>query len=332
MHADPDPLEIRMSKSRLLFAAACAVLLHAAPAWAGYPERPVRIIVPVAPGGTLDTVARLAAEYLRVNLGGTFLVENKPGGNTEIGGAFVAAATPDGYTLFVNSDSLVTSAVVSKTGRIDPVKSFAPVSLLISSPGVLVVRPGLGPKSLSEFVEAARAKPLSVASTGTGTASQFTGMMFRQRMSLDWTDVPYSGSGPAVNDLLGGHVDAIWAMAAPLLPHIRSGKMIALAVTSRQRSSQLPGIPTVDESAAPGFVVENWTGLFAPAGTPAAIIDTLSDAMARMMKDPQQAKLISEMGFEPIGSTPAVLRDEIRQSLPKWQRVAAHSGLLKAAP
>ncbi|VCU70186.1 Tripartite tricarboxylate transporter family receptor [Pigmentiphaga humi] len=321
-----------MNKPRLLLAAACAVLLHAGPARAAYPERPVRIIVPVAPGGTLDTVARLAAEYMRVHLGGTFLVENKPGGNTEIGAAFAAAAAPDGYTLFVNSDSLVTSAVVSKTGKIDPVKSFAPVSLLISSPGVLVVRPGLGVKSVKEFIEAAHAKPLSVASTGTGTASQFTGMLFRQRMSLEWTDVPYSGSGPAVNDMLGGHVDAIWAMAAPLLPHIRSGRMTALAVTSRQRSDQLPGIPTVDESTAPGFVVENWTGLFAPAGTPPAVIDTLSDAMAKMMKDPKQAKLITEMGFEPIGSKPAVLADEIRQSLPKWQEVAARSGLVKPAP
>jgi tripartite-type tricarboxylate transporter receptor subunit TctC len=306
-----------------------ALLLRAGSAWAGYPDRPVRIIVPVAPGGTLDSVARLAAEYLRVHLGATFVIENKPGGNAEIGSAFVAQSAPDGYTLLVNSDSLVTASIVSQTATVDPVKSFAPVSLLISSPGVLVVRPDLGVRNIEEFVAMARAKVLNVASTGAGTASQFTGMMFRQDMSLSWTDVPYSGSGPAVNDLLGGHVDAIWAMAAPLLPHIKSGKMTALAVTSKSRSPQLPGVPTVTESVFPDFVVQNWTGLFAPAGTPKEIVDTLSKAMAEMMKDPEQAHHVTEMGFEPIGSDSATLAQEVRASLPEWKKVAQRGGLVK---
>lgn len=312
-----------MKTRRLMVGLVCALTLQAHAAWAKYPERPVKMIVPVAPGGTLDSIARLAAEYLRVHLAGNFVVENKPGANTEIGAAYVAGSAPDGYTLFVNSDSLVTASIVSKTNKIDPLKSFTPVSLLIASPGVLVVRPGLGVTSVKQFVELARTRPLNVASTGSGTASQFTGMLFQQNQSLQWTAVPYSGSGPAVTDMLGGHVDAIWAMAAPLLPHIRSGKMTALAVTSKQRSDQLPGVPTLDEEAVPGFVVQNWTGLFAPAGTPQDIVDTLAKAMAAMMKDPQQIKLITDMGFEPVGSTPAALADEIRMSLPKWKQVAA---------
>lgn len=312
-----------MNNKMVVLGIACALTVSAQASWAKYPDRPVRIIVPVAPGGTLDSVARMAAEYMRVHLTGTFLVENKPGANTEIGAAFVAGSAPDGYTLFVNSDSLVTSSIVSKNQKIDPAKSFAPVSLLISSPGVLVVRPGLGITSVKQFVELARSRPVNVASTGSGTASQFTGMMFKQNQSLTWTDVPYSGSGPAVTDMLGGHVDAIWAMAAPLLPHIRTGKMTALAVTSKHRSEQLPGVPTLDESMVPGFVVQNWTGLFAPAGTPQDVIDTLAHAMAAMMKDPQQVRVITEMGFEPVGSTPAALAEEIRVSLPKWKQVAA---------
>jgi len=306
-----------------------ALMLPLGSAWAAYPERPVRIIVPVAPGGTLDTMARLAAEYLRVHMHGTFLVENKPGANSEIGSGYVSKSAPDGYTLLVNSDSLVTVSLTSKNGTIHPVSGFTPVSMLISSPNVLVVRPDLGVKTIQQFMALAKTKPLAVASTGAGTGSQFTGMWFKQESGLSWTDVPYNGSGPAVADLLGGHVDAMWSMAASLMPHVRAGKMVPLAVTTKAPSPQLPGVPTVDASVVPNFIVSNWTGLFAPPGTSAAIVNALSAQMKAMMKDPEQVAKIEEIGFEPVGSDPATLGQAVSSSLARWTRISREAGLTK---
>ena len=310
-------------------AALAALLLSTGSAWAAYPDRPVRIIVPVAPGGTLDTMARLAAEYLRVHMHGTFLVENKPGANSEIGSSYVSRATPDGYTLLVNSDSLVTVSITSKNGAIHPVEGFTPVSMLISSPNVLVARPDLGAKTIQQFMTLAKAKPLAVASTGAGTGSQFTGMWFKQESGIKWTDVPYNGSGPAVADLLGGHVDAMWSMAASVLPHVKAGKLVPLAVTTKAPTPQLPGVPTVDASVLPNFIVSNWTGLFAPPGTPAAVVASLSKQMSAMMKDPEQVTKVEELGFEPVGSDPATLGKEVRSSLARWTKIAREAELTK---
>lgn len=299
-----------------------AALVAPAAAYAAYPDRPVKIVVPVAAGGALDAIGRLVADYLRVRMNGTFIVENRPGANAEIGSAYVATAPADGYTLLINTDSIVSASLVSSSGKIDPVKSFKPVSMVVSSPGVLVVHPQLGVKSVQDFIALAKTRPLNVASTGSGTASQFTGMMFRQNAAINWTDIPYNGSGPAMVALLGGQVDALWAMSAPLLPHLKSGKVIALGVTSAAPSPQLPGVPAI-ASVMPHFVANNWTGVFAPAATPDAIVTQLSKAIGDMMKDPKQVARLAELGFLPIGSDPATLETEVKSSLQRWKSVLA---------
>jgi len=297
-----------------LLVGACAT------AQAAYPDRPVKLVVAAAPGGTLDTIARLLAEHLRSRVNGNFVVENRPGASSEIASGYVAQSAPDGYTLLVNSDSLVSASLVSANDKIDPVKSFRPVSLLVSSPGVLVVNAQLGVKTLPEFIALAKRRPLNVGTTGAGTSSQFTGMMFQQRAKVTWTDVPYAGSNPAVASLIAGHVDAVWAMAAPLLPHIQSGRIVPVAVTSASPSAQLPGVAPV-ASVVPGFVSSNWTALFAPAGTPDAVIDVLSKGIGEMMKDKAVAARITELGFMAIGSDPQQLGEEVRGSLQRWKTV-----------
>ena len=252
----------------------------------------------------------------------SILVENKAGANTAIGSSFVSKSAADGYTLLINTDAVVTASLASSGLKVDPVDELQPVSMLVSSPAVLVVRPELGARSLQEFIAFARAKPLNVASTGSGTASQFTGLMFKQRASIDWTDIPYSGSAPAVQALLGGQVDAMWSMAAPLLPSIKSGKIVPLGITSAAPSAQLPGVATV-ASVLPGFVVDNWTGLFAPPGTPEPIVKALSKAVAAMMKDPKYEGRLRELGFVPVGSSSSELEAEIKSSLTKWRSVLA---------
>ena len=303
----------------VILLAAC--ISDAANAAEAYPQRPVRIIVPVAPGGSIDAIGRILADYLPKQLGGAFIVDNKVGANTMIGSSYVSTAAPDGYTLLLNSDALVTVSLSNTSGTtVDPVKGLRPVSMVVSSPAVLVVKPDLGAKTLEEFMALAKTRSLNVASTGAGTASQFTGMMFRQKAGLTWTDIPYNGSAPALTALLGGHVDAMWSMAAPLLPSIKEGKIIALGITSTARSAELPSVPTI-ASVLAGFEVNNWTGLFAPPGTPKSVVDILSAALSKMSKDPVYASRLSTLGFVPIGSDAAALEAEIKSSLARWNSV-----------
>lgn len=297
-----------------------ACICWATSSQAAYPDHLVKIIVPVAPGGSLDTVGRLSAEYLKSHFGGSFVVENKAGANTAIGSTFVSKAAADGYALLINTDASVTASLATSGLKVDPVTELAPVSMIVSSPAVLVVRPDLGVKTLPEFIALARARPLNVASTGTGTASHFTGLMFKHTAGVDWADIPFSGSGPALQALLGGQVDAMWSMAAPLLPSIKAGKIVPLAVTSAAPSAQLPQVATVD-SLFPGFVVNNWMGLFAPPGTPEPVLKSLSKALADMTKDARYASRLRDLGFEPVGGSPGELEAEVKSSLAKWKSV-----------
>jgi tripartite-type tricarboxylate transporter receptor subunit TctC len=285
-----------------------------------YPSRPVHIIVPSGAGGTSDIVSRVIAQALSRSLGVNFIVEQKVGGNTNIGSAFVSKARPDGYTLLVNTDTLTSNPSVYKSPGYD-VTDFAPVTMLTKASGALAVRKSLGISSLEEFVGLAmmKGKALSVASTGTGTVSHLTGIMFRQRMNLaEWTDVPYQGAAKVVTDLLGGHVDAAFAMITPFVSPAESGDLKLLAVTAKTRS---PVAQLKD------FDVVNWTAILAPAGTPEPIVTKLAAAVGSVLKDPEVIGVLSAQGLEPAGEGSEALAQTIRANVVQWRDVVRRAGL-----
>jgi len=297
----------------------------------GYPAKAVRLIVPSSAGGTTDVVARALAQALGERLSASFVVEQRIGGSTNIGMNYVARATPDGYTLLVVTDTLTSNASTFRDPGYDPVTSFAPITMLARAPGALAVRRDLGVATVDEFAALARRKgrDLTVASTGTGTVSHLTGIMFQQRMGLPaWTDVPYSGSAKAVTDLLGGHVDALFSMVVPLVPHVAGGGLRLVAVTTRARSPALPAVPTVAETTTlKDFDVVNWTALLAPAGTPAPIIDRLARETAAALHDPAFLQRLETLGLDPAGDGPEALAQEVARTVVQWRDVVRQSGL-----
>ncbi|MCK9908523.1 tripartite tricarboxylate transporter substrate binding protein [Microbacteriaceae bacterium K1510] len=329
------PFARRLSVVLLLLAACSAAVVLGTVARCqadeAYPSRLVRIIVPSAAGGTTDIVARVIARSLSKSFGVNFIVEQKVGGNTNIGSAFVSKAAPDGYTLLVNTDTLISNVATHKNAGYDVINGFAPVMMLTKAPGALAVRSSLGVSSLEEFVQLARSKgkALSVASTGTGTVSHLTGIMFREQMNLpEWTDVPYQGSAKVVSDLLGGHVDAAFAMIVPFVPAAKSGDIKLLAVTTKARSPTAPTVPTIAErTSLTNFEVVNWTAMFAPAGTPEAIVTKLATAIEVGLKDPEVVGALSALGLEPAGEGPKALAQTVRANVVQWQDVVQRAGL-----
>ena len=296
-----------------------------------YPSRPIHLIIPSTAGGTTDIVGRALGQALSQQMGASFIVEQRVGGSTNIGMTYVAKAAPDGYTLLVVTDTLTSNVSTFRDPGYDPVTSFAPISILARAPGALAVRRDLGVANLDAFIDLARRKgrDLTVASTGTGSVSHLTGIMFQQRMGLPaWTDVPYAGSAKAVTDLIGGHVDAIFSMVVPLVPHVESGSLRLVAVTTGRRSPAVPDVPTVAErTGAADFDVANWTALLAPAGTPAPVIARLAAAVADAMRDPELLKRLSLLGVEAAGDGPDVLAGEIHRTVVQWREVVRKSGM-----
>jgi tripartite-type tricarboxylate transporter receptor subunit TctC len=296
-----------------------------------FPSRPIHLIVPSTAGGTTDIVARALGQALSQRMNANFIVEQRVGGSTNIGMTYVAKAPPDGYTLLVVTDTLTANVSTFRDPGYDPVTSFAPISIIARAPGALAVRRDLGVANLGEFIDLARHKggDLTVASTGTGSVSHLTGIMFQQRMGLPaWTDVPYAGSAKAVTDLIGGHVDAIFSMVVPLVPHAENGGLKLVAVTTSRRSPAVPSVPTVAETTgATDFDVGNWTALLAPAGTPAPAIEKLAGTVEEAMRDPELLKRFLLLGFEAAGDGPDVLAAEIRHTVVQWREVVRKSGI-----
>jgi tripartite-type tricarboxylate transporter receptor subunit TctC len=290
---------------------------------AAYPSRTVRIVVPAAPGGPIDSAARILADAFRTVWTVPIVVENKPGAGTSTGGVYVAQSPPDGYTLLVNPDSIAVNPSLYPNLAYDPIKSFEPVSLLMTATQVLVVRPDLGVGSLKEFIELARSRGggLNIASAGGGTISHLTGVLLEQRAGFKTTHVPFRGAAPALSAMLGGHVDGMWVMLAPAVPHLHSGKLKAIAVTAEKRDPELPAVPTAAEAGVSDFQVENWQGLFAPAGTPKPIVDKIARTVVEVLKKPEVAGRMRALGFTPRGDSGEVVRELIRISIPKWAEV-----------
>ncbi|ANN78627.1 Bug family tripartite tricarboxylate transporter substrate binding protein [Bordetella flabilis] len=317
------PGTLRTLGTWLSAAALGAALLSGGPARADYPEKAVRIIVPYTPGGFNDTMARLFAKHLQDSMGQPFIVENKPGAGTVIGTEAGARAAPDGYTLVIVGFPLVANQYLYGKLPYDARKDFAPIIVGAQTPNFLVVKASSPIQSLPEFVSRAKAQPgkLNYATAGTGTSNHLTMAYFQEEAGIQLVQVPYKGSAPMVTDLLGGQVDTMFDNTPNVLPHIKAGKMRALAVTGAKRSPLAPDIPTVAEQGYPGFAVSVWYGLAAPAGTPPAIVASLNAALNKALQTPEVQRVFAQQGVEPVGGSVEDFRRFFDAQMDKWAAV-----------
>ncbi len=315
-----------------LFAAACALPLCLATAAAAedvYPARTVKLVVPATPGGPIDAIARILADAFKTKWPEPVVVENRPGAGTTTGIAYVAAAPADGYTLLISPDSIAVNPSLYPHVGYDPLKSFEPISLVATATQVLVVRPGIGVGDFKQFMDYAKRNGTGVnlATAGTGTISHLTEVLLEQKSGVTTTHIPFKGAAPALTALLGAHVDAMWVMLAPAVPYLKSGTLVPVAVTSAAREPNLPGVPTVAESGLADFLVENWQGLFAPAGTPRPIVDKVAAAVADLVTEPEVRARMTAIGFDVRGEGPAILAARVRADIPKWADVVKRAGI-----
>lgn len=292
--------------------------------------RPMTWVVPYPPGGTTDILGRAIALRLGASLGTTLIVDNKAGATGTIGSAFVARAAPDGYTLLGTSigPQAIVPNLVPKM-QYDPIKAFEPVALIGTIPHVLVVGSSQPFRTAGELVAQAKAQPgaLSFASGGTGTILQMQGELLRLQTGVRMTHVPYKGDTPALQDVLAGHASFMFAPVAAALPHIQGGRLRALAVTSAARLKALPDVPTMGQAGFKDFVVEQWQAVYAPAGTPAAVVQRLNQEIVQVLKDAELAAMADRLGITLVGSTPQQLADTQKADLAKWGRVIKDAGV-----
>ena len=295
---------------------------------ASYPTKPVTIVVPFPPGGTSDTMARLVAQELTKTFGQQFIVDNRPGANGNIGAANVTRANPDGYTLLLSGvgSNAINYTLYPRLGY-DP-ESLTHITLFATGPNVLVANPEFPARTFKEFIELAEANPdkYNYASTGTGSSNHLTMEMLKQTAGISLSHVPYKGGGPAITDVIGGHVPVMFVNQDAALPHVQAGKLRALAVTSPERSPVYPDVPTVAESGYSGFSAQSWTGLSAPAKTPKAIIDKVHEATVKALKSPEIANRLESVGFVVVGDTPAEYSAFIEAETEKWSKAIKASG------
>ncbi|MBB2919380.1 tripartite tricarboxylate transporter substrate binding protein [Cupriavidus alkaliphilus] len=311
-------------------ALAAGLALAAPAAHAAYPDHPIRWIVPFPAGGAMDNIARTLGEEMSRTLGQSIVVENRPGAGGNIGAELVARAPADGYTLIIVANGMAVNPALYGRLSYDPVKDFAPVSLLAVVPNVLVANKARRQEStIKEVVAHARAAPgkYTYASAGNGTSIHLAGELFTSMAGVDMLHVPYKGSGPAMTDLLGGQVDYMFDSITSARPHIESGKLTAIAVTTSKRSSALPNVPTVAEAGLPGYELSPWFAAFVPAKTPQPVIDTLNRAMLEALRKPAVQKRLALIGAEPIGSSPAGLREHLAKETDKWGALIRQRGI-----
>ncbi|HVY98332.1 MAG TPA: tripartite tricarboxylate transporter substrate binding protein [Dongiaceae bacterium] len=294
----------------------------------GYPERSVKVIVPFAPGGPTDVMARLLAQKLTERLGKQFFVENQAGAGGNIGMANAAKAAPDGYTILVVSSSFVVNPSLYTRVPYDPYKDFAPVTIAGDSPNVLVVNPSVPAKSVKELVDLIRANPgkYNFASAGTGTTPHLSGELFKLSLKLDLVHVPFNGAGPAIQSTVAGHTPIAFTALPPTTAHVKEGRLRALAVTSRKRTSALPDVPTMEEAGLKDQEADTMQGILVPAGTPKEIVERLHREIAAIVATPEIRERFDVLGFEPVADTPGEFAARIKVEIEKWGKVikAAH--------
>lgn len=308
---------------------AALVMTVRAAAQPDYPVRPVRFVVPFAPGGSVDTLARTIGPRLAESLGQQVVVDNRSGGNGNIGMEIVAQSRPDGHTLVLGYiANLAIFPSLSTKLPYDPVKDYAPVTQVATSPNVFTAHPSVPAKSLKELIALAKAKPgtVSFASTGVASVGHLTGELLNVLAGVKMTHVPYKGGGQAIIDLLGGHVNTMFSGFSAAMPHIKTGKIRALAVTGPKRSPALPETPTLAEQGFPGVEATAWYGVLAPAATPKPVVTRLHGEIVRILKLPDVTQRLDPLGFEIVGSTPDEFGAYIKSEMKKWEKVVRASG------
>jgi tripartite-type tricarboxylate transporter receptor subunit TctC len=290
-----------------------------------YPSRPIRLIVPYAAGGGADSVARIVAKRVGETIGQAIVIENRGGGGSIIGTELVNTSEPDGYTLLLGQSGPISiNPAIYKTLPYDPIRDFAPVSMTTAYPYIMVVNPALGVKTLQEFVALARSEPgkLNYGTTGVGAANHLVTELFDSKAGITMTHIPYRGTALAVADLIAGHVQVVFADPISALPYMDAGTLLALAVTSKDRSPVAPAVPTISESGYPGFDAIGWHGILAPANTPAAIVKKLNTEIVEALKDPDTRALLEKQAMQTVGNSPQAFADFIKQDIAIWKDVA----------
>ena len=319
----------------LRLAAVCAALCAALPAARAqpkYPVQPVRVIVSVAPGGGLDTFSRLLARELAERTGQQFVVDNRPGAGTTIGTAAVAKAKPDGYTLLLTTAAFAISPAIYRSLPYDPLRDFAPVTLGVSTPNVLVVHPSVPVRSVKELIALAKARaakgdPVLYASGGNGTNGHLAAALLLSMAQVHMTHVPYKSGSLAVIGLIGGQVAMITDSMSSLIPHVRAGKLRALGVSSLQRAAAAPDLPTIVEAGVPGYESGQWYAMLAPAGTPQAVIASLHREAAAILRSASVRERLAPDGLEVVANSPDEFAALIRAEIAKWTRLVKTSGM-----
>jgi tripartite-type tricarboxylate transporter receptor subunit TctC len=295
----------------------------------GWPNKPIRYIVPFAPGGTTDILGRMVANGLSSALGQPVIVENKPGQAGSIGAAELARSAPDGYTVGGGtiSSHAINATLYSKLSY-DPIRDFAPITMLATLPNMLVVHPSLGVNSVPELVALLKANPnkYSFGSAGNGTSQHISGELFKNMAGVSMQHIPYKGSGPMIPDLLAGTISMSFENITTAYPPAKAGKLKALAVTSAKRSFVAPDVPTFDESGLAGYDISSWQAMFAPAGTPRDIVARLHSEVARILRTPENHKRLTDVGLEAGGMPPEELAALIRDQIPKLGKIVRDSG------
>ena len=317
------------ARRALLIAASSLMAADFAVAADAYPSRAIRMVVPFAPGGGSDIVARLLSPKMTEALGQSIVVENRAGASANLGAAVVAKAAPDGYTLLLANANFTINPSLFKSLPFDTVKEFAPVALIANVTNVLAVHPSIPAKSVKELIAFARAHPgqLNFASPGNGTSSHLAGELFRQVAKIDVMHIPYKGATPAITDLIAGQVSFTIASMLSVLPYAKQGRLRLLAVTTAKRSAALPDVPTIAESGLPGFEVANWFGVIATGGTPRAIIGRLNAELVRIARVPDMAEKLAAQGADPATGTPEEFERFIQNEIKKWAVVVRGAGI-----
>jgi tripartite-type tricarboxylate transporter receptor subunit TctC len=306
-----------------------ALLAAAPPAHAQkYPERPIRMVVPFAPGGGTDIIGRIVGQGLSEALGQPVVIDNRGGAGSTLGTEIAAKSPADGYTLLFGNISLAFNATLYTRLRYDTLRDLAPVTLAAVQPNIMVIHPAIPARNLKEFIDLARANPgkYNYASAGTGSGTHLAAELLKLLTKIDIVHVPYKGTGPALTDLLGGQVNMMVSTFASALPHVKSGRMRALAVTTAKRSPATPDVPTLVEGGVPGFDYSTWYGLLAPAGTPKAVIDTLNAATHRVLRRDDIRQRLEQQGVDPVMNSPAEFTAYLKSETEKWGKVVKATG------
>ena len=311
-------------RRRIVLGLGLGLVLSAGGAMAqAWPSRAITLIVPFPAGGTTDVLARALADKLTLSLGQTVIVESKPGAGATLGADFVSKAKPDGYTLLVGAVHHTIASSVYKKLPYDFQNDLAPITTIAMVPNVLVVNAATPAKNVAELVAMLKARPgaYNYGSNGNGTAQHLIGTQFENMTGASIAHIPYKGSGPLVTDLLGGQITMSFDTVTPVLPHIKSGKLRALAVTTAKRSSALPDVPTLDEAGLKGFAIGTWFGVLAPAATPKDLLARLNTEMVKVIQSPEFRKRMDEIGAEPIGNTADQMADQIKAETEKFGKL-----------